>query len=89
MTFTYTELLKNASPLRGGQYATFAMGDISATSGAVHNLVSTTLASVVHATVNVYGAHQTSACITSVSSNGMITIAVGAACSGSWTAFGN
>ena len=89
MTFTYTELLKNASPLRGGPYAAFAMGDISATSGAVHNLVSTTLASVVHATINVYGADQQSACITSVSTNGMIAIAVGTACSGSWTAFGN
>lgn len=89
MTFTYTELLKKASPLRGGPYSAFAMGDIGATAHGTLNLVSTTLASVVHATINVYGAQQTSACITSVSSNGMIAIALAGACSGSWTAFGN
>ena len=35
MTFTYTELLKNASPLRGGHYAGMAMGHFGADGGAV------------------------------------------------------
>lgn len=91
MAFSYTEALKAASPLKGGKYAGFAMGTCGNTAAGVAGLVSTTLASVVYATVNVYGSDQqtSGAFIESVSTNGMMAINFGAACSGSWIAFGN
>ena len=89
MTFTYTELLKNASPLRGGHYAGMAMGHFGADGGAVANLISTTLASVVHVSLTTYGVGQLSSFVTTISTNGMIAISLGGACSGSWQAIGN
>jgi hypothetical protein len=90
MAFTYTDVLGGASPIRGGRFGGFALINCGDTAASVDNLVSTTLASVVFATINVYGAgNQASARIASVSSNGMIGVNLGAACSGSILCIGN
>lgn len=90
MAFTYTDVLGSASPIRGGQYGGFAIINCGDTAASVNNLVSTTLASVIFATINIYdSAAQASARIATISSNGMIAINLGAACSGSILAIGN
>lgn len=90
MTFTYTEILQG-SPLRGGRYCGMAMGKVGTDAASTACLVSTTLASVVFATVSVEGGSptQASAAVTSVSTNGMIALAFGGSCSGTWMAIGN
>lgn len=90
MTFTYSERLKG-SPLRGGPYCGMSMGECGTDGVDTACLVSTTLASVVFATISVQGntAVQSSAAVASISTNGMIALSFGAACSGSWLAFGN
>lgn len=89
MAFSYTEILKNASPLRGGNYTGFAMGYLGNTAAETNTLISTTLASCIHVTLSIYGAAQASARVASVSSNGMIAVDLGGACSGTWIAIGN
>lgn len=89
MTFSYTDILKSASPLRGGPCSAMALFKVGQTAAAVNNLVSTTLASVVFATLNIYGQCETSNFVKSISSNGMLSIDLGGACSGSLLAIGN
>lgn len=90
MAFTYTDVLKSASPLRGGRYANMAIITCGDTAASVDGLVSTTLASVVFATISVFGtANQASSYIKSVSSNGMLAVDLGGACSGSIICIGN
>ena len=89
MTFTYTDVLGGASPLRGGRYAGMAILNVGQTTAAVDNLVSTTLASVIFVTLNIYGQNQTSNFVKSVSTNGMLTLDIGGACSGNLIVIGN
>lgn len=88
MAFSYTEILKAASPLRGGPYSAFAMGTLGHTA-AGSGAVSTTLSSAVYVELSIHGPnHQKSAFISTIS-GGVIAVNLGAACSGSWIAFGH
>lgn len=90
MTGTYTEFFKAASPLKGG-YPGAAMGGGTwgATAIADTIAISTTLASVVIFTTQVYGVMPASgAVVTAISTNGMALLTIPAVCSGSWVAFG-
>ena len=90
MTGSYTEFYKAQSPLRGG-YPGAAMGGGTwgATAIADTILVSTTLASCVIFTTQVYGVMPASgAVVTSISTNGMALLTIPAVCSGSWIAIG-
>lgn len=89
MAFTYTQLLEGASPIRGGRYAGMEIIKIGIDGAGLNNLVSTNLASVVWATLNIYGQNQTSNFVKSISSNGMVAIDLGGACSGSLMVVGN
>lgn len=88
MSFSYTEILKSASPLKGGPYSAFAMGTVGHT-GAGSGVILTTLSSAVYAELSIHGANlQQSAYIATVS-GAVLAIHLGAACSGSWIAFGH
>ena len=90
MTGSYTEFFKAASPLRGGYPGgALAGGTWGATAIADTIAVSTTLASCVIFTTQVYSVMPASgAVVTSISTNGMVLLTIPAVCSGSWVAIG-
>lgn len=92
MVFTYTEIFKAASPLRGGTaVSSMAGGNFGETVGAMaagSGLISTTLASVKMVLINTYNMTISGGAVLSISSNGMIDIGANAACSGTWAVFG-
>jgi len=87
MASTYTEIFKEASPLRGGNNVTAIAGGTFSYDGINDVLVSTTLTSVRIALITEYGAGN-DAYIKYVSSNGMISISAAAATSGAWLTLG-
>lgn len=95
MVFTYTEIFKSASPIRGGTpVGAMAGGNFGETVGAMatgSGLISTTLATVKIVQLETYGnAGSASMRLLSISSNGMVDIGggIGLACSGNWIAYG-
>lgn len=91
MTFSYTEIFKAASPLRGGTPVGAMGGGVWGTTAAVaagEGLVSTTLSSVKIVTLTAYSALMSGLGVLSISSNGMIDITTLGAASGSWLTYG-
>jgi len=92
MTFTYTEIFKTASPLRGGTPVSAMAGGMWGTDAALadgEGLVSSTLTSAKLVILNNWTTTATSGGrVQTVSANGMVCFAAGIACSGSWLAFG-
>jgi len=93
MTFSYTEIFKAASPLRGGTPVSSVAGGMWGTDAALadgEGLVSTTLASCKLVLItSIIAPAASGGIVRTTSSNGMICFGAGAACSGSWLTFGN
>ncbi len=91
MTFSYTEIFKAASPLRGGTPVGSMGGGVWGTDGAITaggGLMSTTLSSVKIVQLTAYSQLMSGLSLLSISSNGMIDISTLGAASGSWMTYG-
>jgi len=92
MAFSYTEIFKAASPLRGGTPVNAMAGGMWGTDAALADgagLVSTTLTSAKLVIVNsVTSPAASGGIVRSTSNNGMVCFGAGLACSGAWLAFG-